>query len=218
MRRSDRLSKAQQKWWDARADDWVVEVPRGEGRLSIAPDHVLRPAELFGREAPLVVEIGPGMGDSLAPMAAARPDVDVLAFEVYQPAVARILAKLDRAGADNVRIVQADAAEGLARLDREIDELWTFFPDPWHKTKHRKRRLVTTAFADLVATRLRPGGCWRLATDWDDYAKQMHRVLDPHPAFEPLPGGRWEERPLTKFEQRGLDAGRTITDLGYRRR
>ena len=231
VRRSDRLTPAQQKAWDAHHDAWVVEVPRGGGRLTIAADHRIEPRALFGRTAPLIVEIGPGMGDSLAPMAAARPEADVLAFEVYQPAVARILAKLAARQVSNVRVLQADATDGLRQLPDEfrIDELWMFFPDPWPKTKHHKRRLLTTEFADLVAARLRPGGRWRLATDWADYAEQMRRVLDAHPAFtgepiaaegdaEPKGQTRWAGRPMTKFERRGIEAGHEIVDLCYRRR
>ena len=96
-------------------------------------------------------------------------------------------------------------------------ELWTFFPDPWPKTRHHKRRLVNPSFARLAASRLAPGGVWRLATDWSDYAEQMVRVLDAEPALEGGPVPRWEERPITKFERKGVEAGRTITDLAYRR-
>ncbi len=185
VRRSDRLSAAQQKHWDAHHRDWVVDVPRGDARLSLHPDHRIDPDDLFGRPGELIVEIGPGMGDSLAPMAAARAEANVLAFEVYQPAIARILAKLAREGAENVRVVQADAGDGLRQLATgvAVDELWMFFPDPWPKTKHHKRRLLDPGFADLVATRLRPGALWRLATDWADYADQMRDVLDAHPEF-----------------------------------
>jgi tRNA (guanine-N7-)-methyltransferase len=119
----------------------------------------------------------------------------------------------------NVRLCQVDAVWSMRHLVEPagLQELWTFFPDPWHKKKHHKRRLVTPAFAALAASRLAPGGVWRLATDWPDYAEQMLAVLDAEPA---LAGGvveRWAERPVTKFERKGRNAGRPITDLAYTR-
>jgi tRNA (guanine-N7-)-methyltransferase len=224
VRRSPRLTPQQQRLWDRFSDRWLIEVPRADNNTSIEEQHGIDLVAEFGRRAPLIIEIGPGMGESLAPMAAARPDANVLAFEVYRPAVARILAKIDRFGAANVRVIQANAVEGLSKIAPEagVAELWMFFPDPWHKLKHRKRRLLNPDFADLVASRLQPGAVWRLATDWADYAKQMRTVLDDHQAFESLnPGGyapRWDARPVTKFEQRGIDEGREIFDLAYRRR
>lgn len=222
--RSPRLTPQQQKLWDRFAGRWLIEVPRDEAKTSIRPEHgIALPAE-YGRDAPLIIEIGPGMGESLAPMAKARPEANVLAFEVYRPAVARILAKLDKQQVDNVRVIQANAVEGLQLLAPEagVAELWMFFPDPWHKSKHRKRRLLNHDFADLVASRMAPGAVWRLATDWADYAHQMRSVLDDHADFESLHPGdfapRWDARPVTKFEQRGIEAGRQIFDLAYRRR
>lgn len=224
VRRSARMNGQQRKAWDAHHDRWVIDVERGERDTSIAPGSRVDLTETFGRDAPLIVEIGPGMGDSLVPMAAERPDANVLAFEVFQPAVARILGRLASDGVDNVRVVQADVVDGFTTLISEasVDRVWMFFPDPWHKARHHKRRLLTPAFADLVASRMRPGGIWRLATDWEDYAGQMRDVLDDHPAFANLhPSGwapRWDGRPVTRFETRGIDAGRHIFDLGYRRR
>lgn len=224
VRRSPRLTPQQQKSWDKFAARWLIEVPRAAHRTSIDPEHRIDLVHQFGRQAPLIIEIGPGMGESLVPMAAARPEANVLAFEVYPPAVARILAKIAGHGAANVRIIQANAVDGLRLLDPDqpISELWTFFPDPWHKTKHRKRRLVTDEFADLVASRLQPGALWRLATDWADYANQIRLVLDRHDQFCNVhPDGdtpRWQHRPVTKFEQRGIDQGRRIVDFTYRRR
>jgi tRNA (guanine-N7-)-methyltransferase len=231
VRRSARSNDSQRRAWDAHAGRWVLEVPRGLTDTSIEPGSSLDLTVAFGRSAPLIVEIGSGMGESLVPMARARPDSNVLAFEVYQPAVAGTLAKLAREHVDNVRLVQADAVEGLTALlgPGSVDELWVFFPDPWPKSRHHKRRLVTAEFADLAVSRLRPGACWRLATDWADYAEQMRSVLEAHPALVPEhpdeppqhPKGyapRWTARPLTRFEERGLEAGRTIYDLTYRRR
>lgn len=223
VRRSARLSPAQRKAWDAHRQRWVIEVPRHRTSTSIDPDFIFDLGHVFGRHAPLIVEIGPGMGESLVAMAATRSGVNILAFEVYLPAIARILAKLARDDVGNVRIVEANAVDGLSRLAASsVDRIWMFFPDPWHKLRHRKRRLLTPDFAELAASRLKSGGVWRLATDWEDYAGQMRDVLDDHEAFENLsPGGwapRWDKRPVTKFEQRGIDAGRHIFDLSYRRR
>jgi tRNA (guanine-N7-)-methyltransferase len=205
---------------------YVLDVPRRASSTSIAPGHRLDPATVFGRRAPLIMEIGSGTGESLVAMAAARPDVDVLAFEVYLPGIARAAARLHDESVANVRLVQADAVDGLSHLlaPESLEEVWTFFPDPWPKARHHKRRLVRAPFAELVASRLRPGGSWRLATDWADYADQMRAVLDDQPGLQNAgtTGDGWAqrcaERPLTRFERRGIEAGRTVFDLHYRRR
>jgi tRNA (guanine-N7-)-methyltransferase len=116
-------------------------------------------------------------------------------------------------------LLSVDAVWALEHLfgPGEVEELWTFFPDPWPKKRHHKRRLVTPGFAAIAASRLRPGGVWRLATDWAHYAGQMRGVLDAEPGLEGGTVPRWEDRPVTKFERKGLTAGRTITDLAYRR-
>jgi tRNA (guanine-N7-)-methyltransferase len=210
-RRGGRFTPRQQESWDAHRA-WVI------------PDEAVdepgfRLSGWFGREAPLIVEIGSGVGEATGVLAAARPAYDVLALEVWRPGVASSLARIAAAGASNVRFCCVDAVWVLENLvdARGLAELWTFFPDPWPKTRHRKRRLVSPRFAALVATRLAPGARWRLATDWEDYAEQMLSVLDAEPA---LTGGvvpRWEERPVTRFERKGTEAGRAITDLCYRR-
>jgi len=223
VRRSARMNPSQAKAWDAHADRLVIVVPQRETSTSIAPDAAVDWDAAFGRRAPLVVEIGPGRGESLAALALGRPDVNVVAFEVFEPAVASGLSRLAKDGVANVRFVVANGAEGLERLvpPGGLHELWTFFPDPWHKARHHKRRLVSTEFADVVASRLEPGGLWRLATDADDYADAMREVLDAHPALENVHGGwapRFQARPVTKYEARGIAAGREIRDLTYRRR
>ncbi|ROR89606.1 tRNA (guanine-N7-)-methyltransferase [Nocardioides aurantiacus] len=211
-RRGSRFTPSQQQSWDAHHERWVV------------PDHrVDQPGfdwdELFGRSAPRIVEIGSGVGEATAVLAAARPAYDVVALEVWRPGVAHTLGLLAEAGADNVRLLSVDAVWCLEHLfaPGSVSGLWTFFPDPWPKKRHHKRRLVTPEFAALVASRLRPGGEWRLATDWSEYAVQMASVID---ATDGLTGGvveRWEERPVTKFERKGVEAGRPITDLRYTR-
>jgi tRNA (guanine-N7-)-methyltransferase len=160
------------------------------------------------------------VGEATGALAVARPAYDVLALEVWRPGVAASLAQVAAAGAANVRFCSVDAVWTLENLVPRagLTELWTFFPDPWPKTRHHKRRLVDAPFAELVATRLAPGGVWRLATDWQDYAEQMRSVLDADPAFTGGVVPRWEDRPVTKFERKGIEAGRTITDLCYTRR
>ena len=219
------MNPGQEKAWASR-ERYLVEVPRRETSTSIAEQAVVDWPAVFGRTAPLVVEIGSGTGDSLAEMAAGDPDRDHIAFEVFRPALASTMIKLNAQSVGNVRLVDADGVEGLARLfaPGQVDELWTFFPDPWHKTRHHKRRLVDTEFAVLAASRLTPGGVWRIATDWDDYADHCRGVLDGHPHLINLyadSGGtapRPATRPLTKYERRGIAAGRTVTDLAYGRR
>jgi tRNA (guanine-N7-)-methyltransferase len=213
----------QRRAWERYYDEFVLPVPRAGTTTSIQPGVSVDLEAAFGRSAPLIVEIGPGTGDSLIPMAEARTSTNILAFEVYQPAIASMLAQLAARDVRNVRIVEADAVAGFSFVlsAAVVDCVWMFFPDPWRKTRHHKRRLLTTGFADLVASRMRPGAMWRLATDWADYAGRMREVLDDHPAFRnEHPAGwapRWEDRPLTRFESRGIAAGRQIFDLAYRR-
>lgn len=221
VRRSTRMNPSQERAWEQRAD-WLVEVPRDDTSTSIAPGTRVDWADTFGRRAPLIVEIGSGTGDAITAGAGAHPEWDFVAFEVYQPAMASTIIKLRDAGCRNARLVDADGVAGLRELfaPRSITEVWTFFPDPWHKARHAKRRLVNREFADLVASRLAPGGVWRIATDWPDYAAHCREALDDHPALVNEYGGpapRPRSRPITKYERRGLNAGRSVTDLTYRR-
>jgi tRNA (guanine-N7-)-methyltransferase len=209
-RRGSRFTPRQREAWDAHHEEWVVPD-------EAVDDPTFSWRSRFGREAPLVVEIGSGIGEATAALAPARAAYDVLAIEVWRPGIADALARVAESGATNVRFCSVDAVWSMQHLlhEGEVAELWTFFPDPWHKKKHHKRRLVNPEFAALAATRLARGARWRLATDWADYAEQMVEVLDAEPL---LSGGvvpRWEERPVTKFERKGLAAGRTITDLTY---
>lgn len=222
VRRSTRMNPSQQRAWDTLRETYVVEVPRGASHTSISPDARLDWTAVFGRGAPLAVEIGGGTGHALVALAEAHPELNVVAFEVYVPSVASTMARLARHGVTNVRIIIGDGVEGLAALlpADSVEHLWTFFPDPWHKSRHHKRRLVSTEFAALVATRLTPTGAWHLATDWEDYAEAMREVLDEHLGLANVHDDwapRLDERPVTKYERRGMDAGRTIRDLTYRR-
>ncbi len=213
------MNPSQEKAWREHAD-WVIRVPARDTDTSVAPDAHLDVSAAFGRVAPLVVEIGGGTGDVISTVAAKHPDRNHLAFEVFEPAVASTLSKCARAGIDNVRVVVANGVDAMGTLigDRALTELWTFFPDPWHKKRHHKRRLVSRPFADLVAAKLADDGLWRLATDWEDYALAMRAVLDEHPLLVNRHDGwapRWEDRPQSRYEAKGIAAGRTIYDLCY---
>ncbi len=223
VRRSARMNTAQQKAWDLHHENWVVPLDAGERDTSVAASARVDWTAVFGREAQLMVEIGSGTGHAITELALAHPDANLVAFEVFMPAVASTLGRLARHGVTNVRLVVADGAQALPVVfdEASITELWTFFPDPWHKARHHKRRLVSAEFARVVASRLTADGTWRLATDWDDYAEAMLATLEAEPGLVNRHDGwapRFELRPLTKYEQRGLDAGRTIHDLAFGRR
>jgi tRNA (guanine-N7-)-methyltransferase len=212
-RRGSRFTPTQAAAWEAHHDSWVI------------PEHAVDDpgfalSDWFGRDAPLVVEIGSGIGESTAALAATRPSYDILALEVWLPGVADGLGRVAEAGATNVRFCSVDAVWSMEHLVGEgsLVGLWTFFPDPWPKKRHHKRRLVNRSFAHLAASRLAPGATWRLATDWADYAEQMREVLDAEPLLSGGVTARWEERPVTRFERKGVVAGRGITDLAYSRR
>jgi tRNA (guanine-N7-)-methyltransferase len=179
VRRDNRLRPRQQRTWDAHQKAWVLNVPRVRASMSVAPGHILDAVRDFGREAPLVVEIGSGTGDAVIQGAQASPGTNFLAVDVYRPGLAATVAKIVSHGLTNVRLVQADAVQVLEHmLGRDsAAEIWVFFADPWHKNRHHKRRLVNSGFAELAASRLEPGGTLRLATDWADYARQMRDVL-----------------------------------------
>ena len=211
-RRGSRFTPRQAAAWEEHHERWVIPD-------TALDDPAFAWSRWFGREAPLVVEIGSGVGEATAALAATRPEVNVLAFEVWRPGAAETMARVAEAGADNVRICLVDAVWSVEHriAPGSVRELWTFFPDPWPKKRHHKRRLVTARFAALAADRLEQGGRWRLATDWADYAERMVEVLGAEPSLEGGIVGRWTERPVTKFERKGIAAGRSITDLCYQR-
>lgn len=179
---------------------------------------------LFGRRAPREVEIGFGAGEALLARAAARPDVDHLGIEVHGPGVGRLLLGVEQLGLGNVRVSRHDAVEVLRDqlAPATLARVLLLFPDPWPKARHHKRRILTPAFAALVAARLAPGGRFQLATDWEPYAEQMRAVLDATPAFASASRGgfapRPADRPLTRFEARGERLGHPVFDLEYSRR
>jgi len=179
---------------------------------------------LFGRSARRVVEIGFGNGDHLAALANAHPDTDFIGIEVHPPGVGHLLLKAQQAQLTNLRIVNHDAVEVLAQMfaPESLDCILVLFPDPWHKKRHHKRRLVSNPFATLAASRLRAGGTLQLATDWTPYAEWMLEVLNPHPGFRNLsPDGGWmprdSDRSPTRFERRGERLGHVVHDLLFER-
>ena len=214
-RRGSRLSARQAEDWERHHEAWWVPEERVD-------DPAFDVAACFDRDAPLIVEIGSGIGEATAALAAARPEANVLAFEVWRPGVAQTLGRLADLGAGNVRLIGVDAVWSMENLlgPGSVTELWTFFPDPWPKQRHHRRRLVGPRFASVAASRLVSGGLWRLATDWPEYADQMLTALGEEPLLENVydgPAPRWEDRPVTRFERRGVRAGRPITDLTFRR-
>ena len=177
----------------------------------------------FGRSAPKVLEIGFGMGDTTATIAQAHPENDYLALEVHTPGVGNLLKLIDAQQIANLRIIQHDAVEVLRNMiaDGSLDGVHIFFPDPWHKARHNKRRLIQAPFVAQLAQKLKPGGYIHAATDWQDYAEQILRVLSAEPFLKNTAtdyAPRPEYRPLTKFEQRGLRLGHGVWDLIFIRK
>lgn len=178
---------------------------------------------VFGRSASRTIEIGFGAGEALAELAINNPDHDFVGIEVYRSGVGRLLGRLDDAGARNVRVFFADAAETLPRAfaNNSLDSALLYFPDPWPKKRHHKRRIVQSHFADEIARVLKPEGIWRLATDWENYAEHMRETLDSHPSFQNIGDDNgWVSAPpraATRFENRGLLKGHTVRDLAYQR-
>jgi tRNA (guanine-N7-)-methyltransferase len=175
---------------------------------------------VFGRHAPRILEIGFGMGAATAAIAMARPDTDFIGIEVHTPGVGALLKEIGERGLDNLRIVQHDAVEVLAQMiaPASLAGVHVFFPDPWHKLKHNKRRLIQPAFVRDLVTRIAPGGRLHCATDWQPYAQQMLEVLSAEPALcntVESYAERPDYRPLTKFEQRGLKLGHGVWDLVF---
>lgn len=182
---------------------------------------LINPEKIFGRTAPLIVEIGFGMGASLLKTIEQHPECDFIGIEVHRPGVGSFLHQVHEKQLKNVRVYNHDAVEVLqeALPDNSIDTLCIFFPDPWHKKRHNKRRIIQPAFVDLITTKLKPKGCLHLATDWENYAEHMLSVLQASSLkntsetndFVPRP----ETRPLTKYEQRGERLGHVVRDLVF---
>lgn len=249
VRRSGRLDARLQRAWDRYADRYLLDVNAGEGSLSVRDGVVLDREAVrreWGNDHPLIIEVGTGQGENIVAAAAAHPDANFLAVEVYDPGVAHTMLLAGKQGLANVRVAQVNAPELLrAAADGVAAEVWTFFPDPWPKMKHHKRRIVQPSFAAEVRRALADCGVWRIATDIEDYALHVHEVMDDAPGFEnvggltvSLPTGhvgkgnaelaaamphadfveseRFDGRVLTNFERKGLEAGRVIHDFTYR--
>jgi tRNA (guanine-N7-)-methyltransferase len=180
---------------------------------------------VFGRNAPRCLEIGFGVGEVIGRLAQAHPDIDHLGMEVHRSGVGRLLLHAHELQLTNLRVICHDAVEVLRTViaDRSFDSILIFFPDPWHKKRHHKRRLIDAAFVETLAAKLRPHGILRLATDWQDYAEQMLAVcngcarlrsLSPDGSYVPRP----EFRPATRFERRGTRLGHGVWDLAYEKR
>jgi len=213
VRREGRFTPAQR-----RAVEMLLPrygVPEGEGLLDFPV--------LFGRVAPVHLEIGFGNGDALVAMATAHPENNYLGIEVHRPGVGSLLQQVEATPLHNIRVACRDAMDVLARIpEGTLDAVYLFFPDPWPKLRHHKRRLVQPEFVARVRHGLRIGGVFRLATDWQGYADQMQRVIDADPGFRNLAGtggyvSRPAERPLTRFERRGQRLGHVVRDLAFLR-
>lgn len=214
VKREGRLTKGQQ-----RALDELFPVYGFKSN-----DAVFDLDEKFGRVAPKILEIGFGNGTSLAEIAKTHPQNDYLGIEVHRPGVGNLLLQIENEQLQNIRVMSDDAVEVLENniADNSLDAVYLFFADPWHKQKHHKRRIVQPAFVQLLRKKLKTGGLFHMATDWQDYAKHMMGVMSAAEGFENTAGqGKYIERPdyrpLTKFEQRGQRLGHGVWDLIFRK-
>lgn len=211
--RQGRMSNAQTRALETLLPRWGI--PYQESRLDLDA--------AFGRSAPKILEIGFGMGDSTAAIAAAHPQNDYLGIEVHGPGVGSLLNQIEALGLTNLRVIQHDAVEVLKHMidPASLDGVHIFFPDPWHKKKHHKRRLIQPELVALLCEKLKPGGYLHAATDWQEYAEHILAVLAAEPKlantaedYAPKP----EYRPLTKFEQRGIRLGHGVWDIVFRKK
>lgn len=212
--RQGRVTESQQR---ALAQHWK------DYGLSIA-DGPFQPETQFGRLAPLVLEIGFGNGRSLLEMMEQEPDKDFIGIEVHRPGVGSLINGAQQGDLHNLKVYSEDGIEVLKQVipDESLSRVQLFFPDPWHKKKHHKRRIVQPSLAALLRQKLKPGGIFHMATDWQNYAEHMREVMDAAPGYANLAGTegyvpRPEHRPLTKFEQRGHRLGHGVWDLMYER-
>lgn len=214
VRREGRLTKGQQRALDELFPRYGISLQQGKLEFDV----------LFGREAFRVLEIGFGNGASLAEMAVNHPENDYLGIEVHRPGVGNLLLQIEKQGLNNIRVSNDDAVEVLEIQipDASLDAVYLFFPDPWHKKKHHKRRIVQTAFVQLLRRKLKTGGIFHMATDWENYAEHMLEVMSEAVGYENMAGegnyiARPEYRPLTKFEQRGHRLGHGVWDLVFKK-
>jgi tRNA (guanine-N7-)-methyltransferase len=211
--RAGRLSTAQAKAIDTLGPQFCVPYVKAPFDFNQA----------FGRTASLILEIGFGMGGTTAAIAAGMPEKNFVGVEVHTPGVGSLLKLICEQGLTNLRLIQHDAVEVVTNMiaPASLAGVHVFFPDPWHKARHNKRRLIQGPFVNLLASRLAPGGYLHCATDWQDYAEQMLAVLGEEPMLENTADAyapRPEYRPVTKFENRGLRLGHGVWDLVFRKR
>jgi len=214
IRRQGRITPGQQR-----------AIDRLWPKYGLDKNQVIDYSNVFGRQASLIVEIGFGNGESLAKMAANHPENDYLGIEVHKPGVGHLLLQLDQLEINNVRIFNYDAVDILEQqiADNSLSGIHLYFPDPWPKKRHHKRRIVQSEFIALITRKLQPGGYFHAATDWQDYAEHMLTVLQKQPdIINQSPDGRYCERPIfrpvTKFERRGLALGHGVWDLIFRKK
>ncbi|GAA5176353.1 tRNA (guanosine(46)-N7)-methyltransferase TrmB [Niveibacterium umoris] len=211
--RQGRMSPAQERFIAEGMPRWGIDYRRGALDYDTA----------FGRSAPTILEIGFGMGDTTATIAQARPGDNFLGIEVHGPGVGNLCKLIEERGITNIRVMQHDAFEVVRDMigENSLAGVHVYFPDPWHKARHNKRRLIQEPFVQQLAQRLTPGGYIHCATDWEDYAVQMLEVLSGEPLLENSADGyapKPDYRPLTKFENRGLKLGHGVWDLVFRRK
>ena len=211
--RQGRVSNAQQRCYDALMPRYGI--PYAIQQIDLD--------SVFGRQAPKILEIGFGMGESTAAIARAHPENDYLTLEVHTPGVGSLLKQIEENQLSNIRIIQHDAVEVLRDMlnVNVLDGVHIFFPDPWHKTRHNKRRLIQQPFVAQLVQKLKPEGYIHVATDWQDYAEQVLAVLSAEPLLQNTAvdyAARPTYRPLTKFEQRGIRLGHGVWDLVFRRK
>lgn len=211
--RSGRMTAGQTRGWEQYWEQYGLE-----------PDQPIAFETLFGNSNPVVFEIGFGMGGSLFEMASADPDINFVGVEVHRPGVGALLAMAGDADLKNLRLLFCDAVDLLKAqiVNESLSRLQLYFPDPWHKKRHHKRRIVQPEFAALVASKLNQGGVFHMATDWEPYAEHMAEVMDAAPDYENCSeAGPYSEkpdyRPVTKFERRGERLGHGVWDLLYRK-
>ena len=214
VKREGRLTTGQQRALDTLFPQYGIE--SSEQKLELDA--------VFGRKAPRILEIGFGNGTSLAEMAAKNPQQDYIGIEVHRPGVGNLLIQIEKQGLSNLRVINDDAVDVLNNMiaDESLDAVYLFFADPWHKKRHHKRRIVQPAFAQLVRSKLKSGGLFHMATDWENYAEHMMEVMTAATGFTNTAGEgqylpRPDYRPLTKFEQRGQRLGHGVWDLIFRK-
>lgn len=208
VKREGRLTTGQQ-----------TAIDNGWAKFGLDPKQAIEPRQVFANEQPITLEIGFGNGDSLATMAEAEPGRNFIGIEVHRPGVGHLLRLVLEKDLSNVRVFDTDAIEVLQQAipDHSLDCVQLFFPDPWHKKRHHKRRILQDEFLDLIQRKLKPGGRFHAATDWENYAEHMLETLNNHTGFSNTSTEdyckRPAHRPLTKFENRGLRLGHGVWDL-----